>query len=121
MGEVVGDSVTPTTVCVGGRVGDPERGGVILGVLEVQGVACAVEVVEGEEDKVERWFGEEVIPTLSDRVGVTVPLGLGTPLVVDVARGVKEEDKEGVSVPVIIGEVEKLVLPVKDCSALLEG
>jgi hypothetical protein len=52
---------------------------------------------------------------------VTVPLWLGTPLVVDVARGVKEGDVEGVSVSVIIGEVEKLVLPVKDCSALLEG
>ncbi len=53
MGEVVGDSVTPTTVCVGGSVGDPERKEEILGVPEVHGVACAVEVVVGEGDRVE--------------------------------------------------------------------
>ena len=54
MVEGLEDSVTPTTVCVGGRVGEPERGGEILGVPEEQGVACAVEVVVGEGDKVER-------------------------------------------------------------------
>ena len=48
------DSVTPATVCVGGSVGEPERGGEILGVPVVQGVAFAVEVVVGEGDKVER-------------------------------------------------------------------
>ena len=115
------DSVTPTTVCVGGSVWDPEKRGVTLGVLEVQGVACAVEVVVGEGDEVDRWFGEKVIPTLSDRVGVTVPLGLGITLVVRVARGVKEGDIEGVSVSVILDEVEKLLLPVKDCPILSEG
>ena len=119
--EVVGDSVTPTTVCVGGSVGDPEKRVEILGVPVVHSVASAVEVVVGEGDEVDRWFGEKVIPTLSDRVGVTVPLGLGITLVVRVARGVKEGDIEGVSVFVIIGEVEKLVLPVKDWFALSEG
>ncbi len=52
---------------------------------------------------------------------MTVPLRLGITLVVRVARGVKEGDIEGVSVFVIIGEVEKLVLPVKDWFALSEG
>ena len=43
-----------------------------------------------------------------------VSLRLGNPLVVNVAIGVKEGDREGVSVSVVLGEVEKLVLPVKD-------
>lgn len=119
--DTVDDCVSLATENVAGSVGEFVSGGDTVVVPVEQGVALEVEVVETDEEEVERMAKVGLISEVVERVGEGDTMGLTIPVPVNVAQGEEEGVMEFVCDPDIAGEEEELGDPVKVFSPLREG